>query len=94
VKLVWTRQAVQDLVDARSFVDAHNPKAAAELSKRILRAAERLQQSPNLGRKGRLRGTRELIVANTPYLIPYRIHLNRVELLRVFHTHRQYPVPD
>lgn len=91
MKLRWTKQAIEDLIEARSFIEEHNPKAAAELAKRILRAADRLLQNPNLGRKGRLLGTRELVVSKTAYLIPYRVHQNHIELLRVFHGRRQYP---
>jgi len=91
VKLVWTREAVRDLVDARSYIEPDNPKAASELSRRIVSAVERLREKPERGRKGRLHGTRELIVPRTRYFIAYRIQDNRIELLRVFHTSKQYP---
>jgi toxin ParE1/3/4 len=91
VKLVWTREAIRDLIEARSYVELDNPKAAAELATRILKAAERLIKNPELGQKGRLAGTREIIVSGTSYLIPYRLHADHIEVLRVFHTKREYP---
>jgi toxin ParE1/3/4 len=94
VKLHWTERAIRDLVAARAYVEPDNPKAAAELASRIVKAAERLSANRELGRKGRLPGTRELIVARTRHLIPYRIHRNRIELLRVVHTSRRYPPQD
>ena len=39
---------------------------------------------------GRLRGTRELIIPRTLYFIPYRVHGDRIELLRVYHGRRLY----
>jgi toxin ParE1/3/4 len=47
--------------------------------------------SPGLGRPGRVEGTRELVVANTPYLVSYRVRNNVVEILRVFHGARKWP---
>ena len=91
MKLVWTREAVRDLVEARSYVDPDNPRAAAELSRRIVNAVERLIENSKLGREGRLHNTRELLVTRTHYLIIYRICGKRIELLRILHTSRQYP---
>jgi plasmid stabilization system protein ParE len=42
-----------------------------------LGAVERLAELPNLGRPGRLAGTRELVVPSTKYLIPYRLRGDR-----------------
>ncbi len=91
MKLVWTNEAIRDLVEARSYVANDNPTAAVKLAKRIVAATKRLLRNPQIGRKGRLRGTRELIIPNTPYFIPYRVHGGRVELLRVYHGARLYP---
>jgi toxin ParE1/3/4 len=44
-----------------------------------------------MGRLGRVEGTRELVIANTPYILIYRINLESVEILRVFHTSKSYP---
>ncbi|HKZ78197.1 MAG TPA: type II toxin-antitoxin system RelE/ParE family toxin [Pyrinomonadaceae bacterium] len=91
MKLVWTREAVRDLVEARSYVEPDNPKAAAELSRRIVNAVERLIENPKVGREGRLHSTRELVVTRTHYLIIYRIYGKRIDLLRILHTNRQFP---
>jgi len=91
VRLHWTKRAIRDLSEARFYVAQDNPVAAKKLAARIIKATERLKETPNMGRKGRLRGTRELVIPNTPYFIPYRIHAGRVELLRVYHGARLYP---
>jgi toxin ParE1/3/4 len=46
---------------------------------------------PLMGRLGRVEGTRELVIANTPYILIYRVKLESVEILRVFHTSKRYP---
>jgi plasmid stabilization system protein ParE len=54
-------------------------------------AVAMLAEQPGLGRPGRVPGTRELIVAKTRYLVPYRVRGGTVEVLRVFHTSRRLP---
>lgn len=58
---------------------------------RIKKATESLLAYKNLGRAGRIRGTRELIVIGTPFVIPYRIKENRIEILAVIHGSRRWP---
>jgi len=44
-----------------------------------------------MGRPGRVDGTREFVVAGTPYIIPYRVRGETVELLAVMHGARRWP---
>jgi hypothetical protein len=46
---------------------------------------------PHLGRPGREPETRELIVAGTAYIIPYRIHRERLAFLAVLHAAQDRP---
>ena len=91
LKIVWTNEAVRDLSAARDYVAKDNPIAAAKLASRIVKATAKLIKHPDIGRKGRLRGTRELVIPRTPYFIPYRVREDRIELLRVDHGARFYP---
>lgn len=36
-------------------------------------------------------GTRELVVRELPYVIPYRVRDNHIEILRVLHTSQSRP---
>ena len=91
MRLVWTRRARIDLREAISYVAEDNPDAADRLENTILASARRLPSHPEMGRPGRVAGTRELVVAGTRYLIPYRVREGRVELLAVIHGARQWP---
>jgi plasmid stabilization system protein ParE len=51
----------------------------------IALAVQRLDRAPGRGRPGRLRGTRELVVVGTPYIVAYRVHANDIEILTVQH---------
>ena len=46
---------------------------------------------PSLGRVGRVRGTRELVVSGTPFVVVYRVRLDIVQVLRVLHHARKWP---
>ncbi|WP_319777687.1 type II toxin-antitoxin system RelE/ParE family toxin [Maridesulfovibrio sp.] len=46
---------------------------------------------PQKGRPGRVTGTRELVLDRYPYIVPYRVKDDVVEILRVFHTSRKLP---
>lgn len=73
------------------YIAQDNPKAAAEFVLHLRDSALVLGEQPNLGRPGRIAGTRELVVSKFPYLLPYRVRNETVEILRVFHTSRKPP---
>lgn len=68
--------------------------AAAQLvAQCIINAIKLLPEDPALGHVGRVHGTRELVAADTRYIVPYRVRprLQQIEILRVFHTSRRLP---
>jgi len=44
-----------------------------------------------MGRKGRVRGTHELVIHGKPYIVPYRIKKSEIQVLSVYHTSRKWP---
>ena len=52
----------------------------------IITSVQQLANHPSMGRAGRVFGTRELVITHYPYIVPYRIKDDAVEVLRVFHT--------
>jgi len=91
VIVVWSPRAIGHLAHLRSFIARDNPKAASRIADVLLAAVERLAELPGLGRPGRVVGTRELIVPGTPYLIPYRVRGDRLEVIAVFHARQKWP---
>jgi len=91
VKLRWTRLATKDLDSAHAYVVEDNPSAVNHLIDRIEKAVQVLRQHPTAGRKGRLTGTRVLVVTGTRFVIPSRVRSNKIEILAVIHGARKWP---
>jgi toxin ParE1/3/4 len=91
VRVRWLRVALANLLEAAEYLESENPTAATASLERIVKAVYRLEHYPGIGRAGRIEGTRELVVASTPYVIPYRVRGQYVEILRVFHSARKWP---
>ncbi len=90
--LVWSGLALQDLEAARAYIAQDNPAAAQRVVLRILEVVEQLLTSnPEIGRPGRVSGTRELVVPETPFIVPYRVVSGTVQVLRVYHAARRWP---
>jgi plasmid stabilization system protein ParE len=88
---VWSPRAIRHLVAIREYIERDSDGNAALIAGRILEAVEILRTQPQMGRPGRLAGTRELAVSGTPYIVPYRVRRERLELLAVFDGRRQWP---
>ena len=58
---------------------------------RIEKAVATLRLTPNMGRPGRIIRTRELVVTRTPFIVPYRLLRERIEILAVIHAARRWP---
>jgi plasmid stabilization system protein ParE len=87
----WLRTALRNIDDEAAYIAADDPAAARIVVRRVLQAVDQLAEQPSLGRPGRVPGTRELVVAATRYLVPYRVRRDTIEILRIFHTSRRLP---
>jgi toxin ParE1/3/4 len=79
----WLDQAVEGLKAVRTYIAHDNPSAAAKIAQRLRDAVKLLGDYPAAGRPGRVPNTRELVVTGTPYILPYRVRAESVEILRV-----------
>jgi addiction module RelE/StbE family toxin len=73
------------------YIEADNPRAAAAIDDRIRTRVMGLAQFPQMGRPGRIEGTRELVISGTPYIAAYQIDGETVRILRVLHGAQQWP---
>ena len=91
MKIHWTIPAQKDLRIIESYIKQENPTAAINVISQIIKKVKTLIDNPSIGKPGRFLGTRELIIHNLPYIIPYRVKNEIIEVLRVIHTSRKYP---
>jgi toxin ParE1/3/4 len=91
VRLRWTRPASRDLEAIGNYIAQDNPAAAAKIITRILDRTDQLTTLPRIGRIGRVAGTRELVVPQTPFLVAYRLLGEQIEVLAVIHGARRWP---
>ena len=91
MRVRWLRRALAILEAEANYLAEDAPAAARRMVQRIFRAVELLKKNPAIGRPGRVLGTRELVVGGTPYILPYRVRGEAVEILRFFHGARKWP---
>jgi toxin ParE1/3/4 len=92
MNIIWSPEAIQDLISLRAYIAEESPAAARRIVLRILHTIERLlPENPHMGRPGRVSGTRELVIPQTPYVVPYRVEREAVQILRVYHSARRWP---
>ncbi len=75
----------------RATIAADSADAADKQVIRIAMAIENLVSFPELGRSGRRAGTRELVIGRTPYIVPYRLRGEIIEILAVMHGRQRWP---
>ena len=91
MKFVWTPQAVEDLNSLYLYLFERNPNAAKRTVQRVYEVIDLvLVDNPQAGRPGRVEGTRELVITQTPYVVPYRLREGAIELLRIYHGARPW----
>jgi toxin ParE1/3/4 len=91
LRIRWTKRASSQLAAAFDFVSEENLSAAEKQLDIIERAVEQLANFPEMGRPGRVYGTRELVVQSTPYIAAYRLKGSIVEILALLHGARRWP---
>lgn len=91
MEVAWTISSLTDLDHIQDFIARDNPAAAFKLAADIFRRTEMvLNSNPDVGRQGRVAGTREWIIPGTSYIIAYRVR-TRIEILAVVHGAREWP---
>lgn len=91
MRLEWSVFAQADREAIFDHIEADSPQAAVTVDDRIREQVEVLMQFPEIGRPGRIEGTRELVIHRTPYIAACRIAGDTVRILRVLHGAQLWP---
>lgn len=89
-RLVWSEDAETDLDSITDYIARDDVIAAIGVRDKIEGQIEGLREFPRSGRKGRVRGTRELVVVRTPFIVVYTVS-EVVRIVRVLHGAQQWP---
>ena len=88
----WTEQATRQLDQAHDYVALSNSEEVADrITMRIVTSVQRLDTFPVSGRSGRVPGTRELVISNTPFIAAYAIDHARIVILALYHGAQRWP---
>lgn len=82
-------KAAKDLAEIEAYISTDSPEAAKAVALRLRRSFDLMTARPDAGRPTPFADIREWSVPGYPYLIPYRIRPNRIEILRIWHTRRK-----
>jgi plasmid stabilization system protein ParE len=91
VRIRLTKAAVRDLGEIRAYIAADDPAMAHKVVAILDRSIVLIGERPQIGRPTAVPDVREWSVPGLPYVIPYRIAADAIEIVRVYHTSRQRP---
>lgn len=91
MRLEWSVFSLDDRNAIFDYIEADSPQAAVTVDDRIEQQVEELIHFPEMGRPGRVEGTRELVIQHTPYIVAYRIAGDVLRILRVLHGAQLWP---
>ena len=94
MKVEWLHEARRNRESQLAYIAERNPTAAIRLGDAIAEATARLANFPEIAPRGRVEGTRELLIAGTPYIAIYRIENSKVVILRLLHDSQIWPPPE
>ncbi len=87
----WAHIAEHDLDAIEDYIALDKPQAALDAVNTIEAKVQMLKLFPDMGKRGRVSGTRELVAAPLPYVVVYRVRGDHVEIARVLHGAQQWP---
>jgi toxin ParE1/3/4 len=91
VRVEWLPEAARNRDTQLAYIAERNPWAAIDMGDAIDAAAARLVDHPYIGRPGRVKDTRELVVSGTPFIIVYRVETQAIVIVRFLHGAQKWP---
>lgn len=91
MRIIWLTKAREDILIIDDYLSKDSVVVADMVVSKILIEVRVLLSSPGIGRPGRVKSTRELVLLDIPYIIAYRVKDSSIEILRVLHQSRIWP---
>ena len=92
--IVWLPGAIATRDEQLDYIAQKNFRAAIEHGDYLASQIKLLGQNPELGQPGRKKGTRELVISYTNFIVVYYVkpRAKRIEIWRVLHTSQAWPL--
>jgi toxin ParE1/3/4 len=87
----WTQRARRQLLAIIDSALEESPSAAERVYDAITHSVSQLVTFPEMGRRGRVPGTRELVISSQPYIVAYRVREQTIDILAVLHGAQKWP---
>ena len=88
MRVIWSPAALRQIEQIYRYIARSNPRAAADMVRRIIGVGDSLVNFPDRGRPVPQTRLREMTLAY-PYIIRYRVAADHVRILRVRHGRRR-----
>jgi toxin ParE1/3/4 len=87
----WSPEAAVDFAGIVEYIRNQNFSAADRIARTIYDSVTSLKSFPQRGRRGKVEGTRELVLAPLPFIVVYRVQRENLEIARVSHGSQKWP---
>ncbi len=91
MRVRYTPAALAHLTEIGDYIAKDNREAAKRVIQAIRNSVEQLRDNPEMGRRGHLEGTREMVIPRLPYYAAYRVKEAAIDVFAVIHTARNWP---
>ena len=81
----WTTDAADDLERICDYIAEDHPDSARRVAQSVIERIGTLETFPNLGRVGRVQGTREIAFPPLPFVAIYELRAGQIVVLRILH---------
>ena len=91
MRVRWTTDAADDLERICDYIAEDRPESARRVAQSVIERIGTLERVPNLGRVGRVQGTREITFPPLPFVAIYEVREGQIVVLRVLHGAQRWP---
>ena len=93
MKVRWTEFAAVNWEQVFNYIAQENFDAAVRVAERVIDLTELLTVHPFAGRPGRISGTREMVIAESPFVLVYGVESPEeiIWIYAVYHGRRRWP---
>jgi toxin ParE1/3/4 len=92
MRVRWTTDAADDLERICDYIAESRPESAQRVAQSVVERIGTLETFPQLGRSGRVQGTREIAFPPLPFVAIYEVREEEIIVLRILHGAQRWPV--